>query len=567
MSKARATREKKRQLGQFLTPAETARRLVDDLPLDQNTTVLEPSFGDGSFILPLVERFMGLYKGPVPDRLEAVLNRNVFGIEIDEVMYTRCLEKLRSQWGPLPKHHNLVRADFFRRTFRTEDLRTDLFGGRFADHRSFEIIIGNPPFGGTIKRSLQDKLDKEFGYRHGLKIKKETYSFFIVKCTDLLAQGGLLRFICSDTFLTIPTMKGLRWFLMNQGQARVEELDRFSDETNQPMVVLDFIRGERSRVVVVNNRDLPRATIELTGNYSWRIEKNIAPYFSGPKLGDFVVGSGGMTIGNNDLFIRPIVDGGIEEPFGFEFFEDPITLERELERARLGYLSRAKQAEIRALERRGATRRNVRAIRFASPRHIKLPHSDYLPYNKSSNAIVYAPPKHVVFWRNDGDAVLTFKRNGNWYLHGVGGKPYFKREGLTWQLISPRLNCRYLPSGCILDSGAPCAFLRQGIPMEELYFILGWALSPLCERLLKGTLNHTRNIQGKDFERLPYPFWVEPDEKRKVIRQIRAMVREGIAGRTFSREDPEVGRVGEAFEASPMALRTERQQLLVGGSI
>lgn len=561
MSEAKAAREKKRQLGQFLTPLHTAQRLVENLPLGRDSTVLEPCFGDGSFVLPLVERFMPLYEGTTADRLETVLTRNVFGIEIDETLHARCLEKLESRWGPLPKNHNLVCADFFQHTFAADNSPADLFGGPLGSARSFDVIAGNPPFGGTLRQSIQDELDEHFGRRLGHKIKKETYSFFIVKCVELLASGGLLRFICSDTFLTIPTMKGLRWFLMSQGRVHVAELPRFSDETSQPMVVLDFTRSGPSETVVVNRRELPKAIIQMTGNYSWQVSGDTAPYFAGPKLSDFVVASSGMTIGNNSLFVRRIVNGEILEPFRFEFYEDPITLKRELGRARLGYLSKEKQAEIRMLEERGVTRRNVRAALLAPPMRIKLPHPDYLPYNKSESTIVYSPPTHVVFWRDDGDAVLTFKRNGNWYLHGVGGKPYFKREGLAWQLISPHLNCRYLPPGYILDSGAPCAFLREGVPNDELYFILGWTLSPLCGRILKGILNHTRNIQSKDFERLPYPFWVKLDVKQTLTRKVRSMVREAMLGRAFNRSDPEIAEVGSAFEATSLAGSKELQAL------
>lgn len=53
----------------------------------------------------------------------------------------------------------------------------------------FDLIIGNPPFGGSIDPSIQDELDDIFGVRNSRKIKKETYAFFIVKCVDLLKPG------------------------------------------------------------------------------------------------------------------------------------------------------------------------------------------------------------------------------------------------------------------------------------------------------------------------------------------------------------------------------------------
>lgn len=165
-------------------------------------------------------------------------------------------------------------------------------------------------------------------------------------------------------------------------------------------------------------------------------------------------------------------------------------------------------------------------------------------YNMAQLGRFYAPPQNVIFWKDEGDAVLTFKKNGKWYLHGVGGRPFFERSGLTWQLIADQINMRYLPPGYILDSGAPCAFLREGIDPDELWFILGWTNSATATRLLKTVLNHTRNIQGKDIERLPYPSWVSPEEKARVVREVRSLVH-----RASSIPSPAAGRLTSQTEA------------------
>ena len=99
-----------------------------------------------------------------------------------------------------------------------------------------------------------------------------------------------------------------------------------------------------------------------------------------------------------------------------------------------------------------------------------------------------------------------------------------------------------------MDSGAPCAFLREGIDPDELYFVLGWTLSPLCQALLKNVINHTKNIQGKDFERLPYPFWVPLEVKRQCIEHVRRIVQDAQAGRVFRRGDAEVLKIGRLYE-------------------
>lgn len=547
MTQAKNKRPTKRQLGQFMTPTALAESLVESLEVSTNTRVLEPGFGDGTFILPLIRKFLPLYDGPVGRRLECVLTRNIFGIEVDRSVYDRCLDRIRREWGSLPGAHNLVCADFFRFQFFPNNLGSSLQPRLFGDDTGFDLVVGNPPFGGTIDPDLQDALDRQYGSWNGDKIKKETYSFFLVRALHQLKTGGRLLFICSDTFLTIPTMRGLRKLLMEHANVTIRTMDTFSDETSYPMVVMDLTKNGRSDSIHIDGRTIRRQMMELTGNFSWAITEDAARFFSGRKLGDVAVCSSGMTIGRNDLFVREIADDEIIEPYDFEFFDDRITLDREIQRARLHKLSPNLIKKIEGQERSGATRRNVRVIEKPFPQRIGLPHPDYRYYNKAASGIIYAPPTHAIFWRDDDDAVQTFKKNGNWYLHGVGGKPYFGRSGLTWRLVASRLNVRYLPDGYILDSGAPCAFLRPGVDPSELFFILGWTCTSLCSRILKTVINHTMNIQSKDFERLPYPHWVAPQEKTAAIAAIQDLVTRAMAGEQIERGSVEVERLEDLY--------------------
>jgi len=533
LAKAKASRSQRRQLGQFMTPAPLAERIVSRLHLTASSRVLEPSFGDGSFLIPVIRRLMDLHEGTASDRLKAVLTENLFGVELDPSLHSRAIQRIEAEFGPVPDGHNLVLGDFF---------AVEYFTG------FFDCIAGNPPYGGTFDPELEDRLDRAYGVWDGHKLKKETYSFFIARSLEWLGDGGTLNFITSDTMLTIKTMTGLRRKLMDCGQCSIESLPSFSDETTQPTLVLHVIRGPRSDDLVVDGSDIRRDVIELTGNFSWRVQEDTARYFRGPKLGDFVVATSGMTIGKNELFVREICDGALEEPFDFEFFDDPITLEGELERARLHKLSPKLRERAIAQEHDGATRRNVRPVALDKPRLVHLPDADYSFYNKASSAIVFEQPRWAVFWRDGGDAVLTFKKNGPWYLHGVGGQKFFGREGLTWQLISPRLNMRYLPAGYILDSGAPCLFLRPNVAPDELWFVLGWSLTAEATRILKTVINHTRNIQSKDVERLPYPHWVTPETKSEVIGLVQQMVSDAQAGSVFDRQSPELQKLDEMFE-------------------
>lgn len=522
-----------RQLGQFMTPALLVDQVLDSIPLSAEDVVLEPSFGDGAFLVALIDRFLPLYAGTSQERLKMVLQKNIYGVEFDDRLYGRCLQRLEERFGPLPKKHNLHHADFFRAEFPL---------------RPFTRIVGNPPFGGTIDPKLQDSLDRRYGWWGVHKLKKETYSFFIARSLELLAENGILTFVCSDTFLTIKTMTGLRRRLMDQCGIEVKRIDQFSDETTQPTLMLRADLGNPKNAAVIDGRRVERIHMEATGNFSWQIHDSLALLFDGPTLGEFIVGSGGMTTGKNELFVRKLnPDGSFLEPYEFSFYEDPVTAEGELAKARLNQLSATKLTALQAQAAAGVTVRNVRVVPRAKPVSLTFPHPDYRPYNKATSGRVFSPCTHAIYWKDEGDAVLTYKRNGNWYLRGVGGRPYFNREGLSWQLISPRINARYLPPGFILDSGAPCAFLRDGIDADELWLILGWLQTEKATELLKTVINHTRNIQSKDIEKLPYPWWQGPESREKAVDLMQRMVRDAQAGRVFDRKDGEFKMLEELF--------------------
>jgi hypothetical protein len=546
MTISRLSRDRKRQLGQFFTPPATAEEIVNNIPVRPTDLILEPSFGQGSFLLPLVD---AIRPRIAPADMASWCERHLFGCEMDTGAYAAFSDRWRAAGlGPVPS--GLERGDFF--TWMPPGLdraaATDRRRYFTAPLETFDLIVGNPPFGGSINPAIQDELDAIFGVRDGRKIKKETYAFFIVKGVDLLKPGGRLVFICSDTILTIPTMTGLRAWLQDRCTVDIAPVPGSFSDTNQDLLLITLRkRGGEHRRVTVFGADLSLDAIESTPNASWRVSGELAPYFTGVHVGDKMIASSGMTIGNNELFLRRIVNGAVEEPFEFAFGRQPITVENEIARARLGKVSPRRLRRVAEQQARGDIEKVVQFTRREIPLQIKLPHPDYRPYNKASSRIGYSDPEWVIFWRDEGDYVYTFKKTGNWYLHGVGGRKYFGREGLTWSLIAPRIYARYLPAGYILDSSAPCAFLRPGVHEDELYFILGWTLTDLCTRLLKEVLNHTRNIQSKDIERLPYPAWVDAEQRVRAIAAVRHLISRAKVGHRVSSVSPEVSRLNELY--------------------
>ncbi len=535
-------RDVKRRRGQFMTPPAVVRKVIDRIEVSNPERILEPSCGNGRFIDGIVEW--------LEQRGDMAQPSHVTGVEIDRSLAMSIDPLITDRHAEVDIHI----GDFFNWYLSKANQNHLSLHNKISRPETYDLIIGNPPFGGSFDQCTEDQLDAHLGRRFGQKIKKETYAFFIVACVDLLREGGQLLFVCSDTLLTIPTMAGLRRFLMKLGRVEISDLPEFSDETSYPMVILNFHKqsaGIECKSITRNGQEIQAGIIESTPNSSWNISSEHARLFQGPLLADMFVASSGMTTGKNEYFVREVDDSNkILEPFSFSYVQEPITVQYELDRARLNRLPTKKHRALSVAEERGETQRRLRVREKNTPTTIQLPHPDYKPYNKANSRIIYSDPTHVIYWKNDGDAVLTYKKTGNWYLRGVGGRPYFGREALTWQLVASRFVPRYLPEGYILDSGAPCAFLKDGISKNELYFTLGWLLSPLANRVLKTVINHTRNIQSKDFERLPYPWWVMPEAKRHVVTTIKKMICEGVSGRKWTWDDEAVADLGRCFEYS-----------------
>ena len=114
-----------------------------------------------------------------------------------------------------------------------------MFGRRCAD--GFDIVIGNPPYGGT---KISDELKNELQLG-----SKDIYGAFISRALGqpgekdvMLKHGGILSFIVSDTFMTIKTHKPLRAQIMRN---RIDKMIRVHPDTFKATVNTAIILLER----------------------------------------------------------------------------------------------------------------------------------------------------------------------------------------------------------------------------------------------------------------------------------------------------------------------------------
>ena len=167
--------------------------------------LLEPSFGDGDFLLPALDRLLesaargkqGLSVTALEPAIRAVeLHRETFE-NTREAVRVRLLEA------------GLLHTDA-ERVLQTWLTQGDFLLGGF-DHY-FTHVVGNPPY--LRQESIPDVLMREYRQRFvTIYDRADIYVPFIELSLHLLDEGGKLGFICADRWMKNKYGKKLREFV------------------------------------------------------------------------------------------------------------------------------------------------------------------------------------------------------------------------------------------------------------------------------------------------------------------------------------------------------------------
>ena len=228
-----------------------------DQPLHQRA-ILEPSFGRGDFLLPIVERLLAsrslaLSAGDDVGSLSGCLR----AVELHEESFdhTRALvvdalvrggitpaevESLANEW--------LVHGDF---------LLAPMPG-------RFDFIVGNPPY--VRQELIPSVLLNEYRRRFGtLYDRADLYIPFIERSLSLLAEDGQLCFICSDRWLKNKYGGPLRALVSRDFQLRshvdMVDADAFHSEVSAYPAITVIARGEARPTRVAPRPALDAATL------------------------------------------------------------------------------------------------------------------------------------------------------------------------------------------------------------------------------------------------------------------------------------------------------------------
>lgn len=155
--------------------------------------LLEPSFGEGDFLLAAADRLLSAWRSTSPDGGTKALNNCIRGVEL----HRKNFNTTRSNLKALMKGHGLSvkEADTL--------LRTWLIQGDFLlTPLAFEFshVVGNPPY--VRQELIPQALIAEYRQRfQTIFDRADLYIPFIENSLSHLEEGGALGFICADRWM------------------------------------------------------------------------------------------------------------------------------------------------------------------------------------------------------------------------------------------------------------------------------------------------------------------------------------------------------------------------------
>ena len=283
------------EFGQYFTPRPIVKFIVDSLPINHKSRVLDTSCGSGGFLLYALDKVReqaNEYYHPVNDEKDHYkywhdfAEKNLFGIEInDQIARTAKMNMIIHDDG----HTNVIASDGLLSDLEMQEKS----GNKEFKYNSFDFIITNPPFGSSIKLSEKAYLSlyslgtKEIDW---LDIKAEvtkkksprdsqsTEVLFLEQCHKFLVEYGYLAIVIPDGILTNSSMQYVR--------DNFEEMFRIVAVVSMPQTAFSatgagvkssvlFLRkhSENQTEKINNQKNKLKETLKKDSSYIATIEK------------------------------------------------------------------------------------------------------------------------------------------------------------------------------------------------------------------------------------------------------------------------------------------------------
>jgi len=250
----------KQKKGQFFTPRNVIRMMVEMVDPQEGTRILDPACGSGGFLIVALNharrRILADQGCPFPDHpvqseikratpaIRAYAQSSLFGFDVDTDLRKAARMNMvmngdghghifnfnSLEYGVYGTTENVAKTRY--RTQEMEVLERELGVGPGEAHGQFDYVFTNPPFGAKIPVEDPEVLRHyDFGHvwkrsgsdwaRQGLQKKVPPEVLFIESCWNFLRPGtGVMALVLPNGILGNPGehMEYVRWWLLHNGE-------------------------------------------------------------------------------------------------------------------------------------------------------------------------------------------------------------------------------------------------------------------------------------------------------------------------------------------------------------
>ena len=287
--------------GQYFTPRPIVKFIVDSLPINNRSRVLDTSCGSGGFLLHALDKVRAQANDFYDEVKEEkdhfrhwhdFAEKNLFGIEInDQIARTAKMNMIIHDDG----HTNVIASDGL---LSDTDMQAKSKNKEFV-YGTFDFIITNPPFGSSIKQTEKaymhqynlalkevDWLNTAASGKVALRESQSTEVLFLEQCHKFLTEHGYLAIVIPDGILTNSSMQYVR--------DNIEEMYRIVAVVSMPQTAFSatgagvkssvlFLRKHKQKQTekISNQKAKLKEQIKTDNNYvatieKWEKEKTVA---------------------------------------------------------------------------------------------------------------------------------------------------------------------------------------------------------------------------------------------------------------------------------------------------
>lgn len=173
----------RKSTGSYFTPIDVVNHLMDILEHSDrflDSDIIDPCCGTGNFLLAAIKR--------------GVSAEHLYGNDIDPISVTLAKVNLFL--------NGVQDIALLNEHFRNADSLTD------TCERTFDIILGNPPWGYDFSTSEIKNLMKE--YASASKHGTESYDLFVERALRMVREGGIVSYVLPEAILNVRAHSKIR---------------------------------------------------------------------------------------------------------------------------------------------------------------------------------------------------------------------------------------------------------------------------------------------------------------------------------------------------------------------